>query len=450
MSKRNKHIDDIIKGGYGDNDDQFDFSSWSKVEQKLDGSSSIDSQIKTAFTVIPVEEPNDAWEGISEDLDIDTVWRRLEGRRRRRPLAIWWSAAAVGTLLIYTLFQMDVFNSSEQSTSNDNFQESEIDNIKSESNSDFTPEVKTDDNGEVSNNIEIYDEVSSKEIGETQVNEHNINDLSIETNSNVNESVEKITTNSQAENVNVFIKDVRVDLSKLPNKDVNPIPHLYHIPSINIPLVGFDSTTNPPEKIRRWTVGLVAGLDNTWILDATTRQGFKENTLIINKLSVQSSYGAFGTFHLNNGYSLSTELFFHTNSVATNALYVEGNFEERELSLRYWKATLMLGKKYHLIKSNKNLFWNLNTGVYAGYLRDNETKYDGIIKAKESPYKKGDFGIKAELGLIRNFNRLNLQYGVHSDIGLINVYAGNQKLPELFNRSRNFRLGFYLRLGFNL
>ncbi|MBN4073123.1 hypothetical protein JYT74_03670 [Crocinitomix catalasitica] len=449
MSKGNEHIDDIIKGGFGEDDGDFDFSSWSKIEQKLDGSSSIDSQIKTAFTAIPVEEPHEAWEGISEDLDIDTVWRRLEGRRRRRPVAIWWTAAAVGLLLVYTLFQMDVFNANEQSNSSKNVQGSEIDNIESEGNSDFTP-VNKADNEEASSNFGTNDEVRSNEIIESEANENTIANVSIETNSNVNENTDQITTNSRPDDVNVSIKDVRVDLSKLPNKDVNPLPHLYHIPSINIPLVGFDSTTSPPEKIRRWTVGLVAGLDNTWILDATTRQGFKKNTLTINKLSFQSSYGIFGTFHMNKGYSLSSELFFHTNSVATNRLYVEGNFEEKELSLRYWKATLMLGKKYPLIKSNKNLFWNLNTGVYAGYLRDNETKYDGIIKAKESPYKKGDFGIKAELGLIRNFNRLNLQYGVHSDIGLINVYAGNQKLPELFNRSRNFRLGFYLRLGFNL
>jgi hypothetical protein len=122
MSDKNGNMDDLIRDGFNSSEESFDFGSWTDIEKKLDARSDIDAQIKSAFLAEAPHTPGDAWPEIKEELDVDTVWTRIDRQltRRKRRAFIWWNAAAVSLLLLLAgyVFQNKFVGEAEETSRN--------------------------------------------------------------------------------------------------------------------------------------------------------------------------------------------------------------------------------------------------------------------------------------------------------------------------------------------
>jgi hypothetical protein len=275
MSDKNGNMDDLIRDGFNSSEESFDFGSWTDIEKKLDARSDIDAQIKSAFLAEAPHTPGHAWPEIKEELDVDTVWTRIDRQltRRKRRAFIWWNAAAVSLLLLLAgyVFQNKFVGEAEETSRN----YLERDEVETD------PKASTNF-GE--NGIVNYEEVS---ITSEDLHEENIDIVSELSTTSVNVVGESNNT-SEITSVNVISEELNsVGIASNQSDETKSLALVSNlsVPSIQ-PLVTSQFVQDLPEieikplenekplYARRWVVGAFALVDNNLLSDAVTRNAF--------------------------------------------------------------------------------------------------------------------------------------------------------------------------------
>jgi hypothetical protein len=475
MGKGKKHIDDLIKEGFSEPTFDNDIQGWSGISDRLDEKSTIDNVVFKAFEETQSELPIGAWSDMNDSLDIDTVWNRLASRRKRKPIIFWWKVAGVFVLLGILTGQL--YNHSGQpinttETTNKTAESGHKQNsTRSDNKAPSSPNNTTNSSGQDSN-ISAHVHGNAAESSSDDL----INNIPSNPNYQVasNTNTTGISVNGPTSNSNTQVAKNNNDLNNGNNSrdakqadqsenniissqettptqgpiDRLPIEPLHRIESKeNAILVIAEDTRESivPIRRKRFTIGVIGTLDNTWILDATTREGFSETSLVSNEASFGSSYGIYLDYSLPRNFSLSADFYINSTLKTRNYFYDEGNYIKRETRLEYYKFVLQANKNILFGRRKINAFHSGLGGYYS--ILNNEFDQLGVDAENKNYYLNADFGLKLELGHQININRFVVSYGLHLDYGMYNIFRGTAEINSTLNKTNNLSTGGYLRLG---
>lgn len=474
MSKDKKHIDDLIKEGFSEPTFDNDIQDWSGISDRLDEKSTIDNVVFKAFEEIQSELPIGAWSDMNDSLDIDTVWNRIASRRKRKPMIFWWKVAGVFVLLGILAGQLSNYSpqpinttetinkiatpghkqnsatpenktsSSSNNATNSSGQDSDISTLAN----DKVTESKTENsiNNTLSNSHVTSNTISTSNSvnnaasnSNTQIGKNN-NDLKSGNNSGEAKQADQSENNTASQE----ITPTQDPIETLP---IEPLSSLEGEESTTLAIIE-DSREQPtiPFRKKRFTIGAIGTLDNTWILDATTREGFSETSLVSNETSFGSSYGLYLDYSLPRNFSLSADVYINSTLKTRNYFYQDGNYIKRETRLEYYKFALQANKNIPFGRRKINAFHSGFGGYYS--ILQNEYDQLGANVENKNYYLNADFGLKLELGHQININRFVVSYGVHLDYGMYNIFRGTEEINATLNKTNNLSSGGYLRLGF--
>ena len=431
MSDKNQNIDDLIRDGFSSSGEEFDFGSWSQLEEKLDAPVSLDDSIKNAFDFAPENLPATTWTSIAENLDIDTVWKRIDKAltKRKRRRAIWWNAAAIGLLLTLAGYVFkDYIGESFYSSSN-------IDSKSIIESSELPKHI-------VNLNVdqEYFGPINESNIPAVDKDPYNqINNSSIS-----NELVEVVEqTGSPSSGNNIGTHEI-VELKRMPISDVQ----LLNISSSKmiIPNVEIEPVAENKEE-RRWTAGGILGVNNSFISDATWREGFSGESLTANNFSLSLSPGIFVQRELPNGLLIGSEFYFNSKSVRSTQRYDHFEYVNEKIELEYYKLTFNVNKVI-ASEAYPRLRGLVGAGVYYSYLKYGLEYKEGAIIGHAANHKNSDYGLDFNVGVQHSFGNLQMGLGMRSSLGLANIFLGTEEQSSDLNYSRTISNGFYLSIGY--
>lgn len=426
MADDSRNIDDLINESFSDDFGDFDPGSWDELNSRLEASAKgIDKLVFEAH--IPVEAVPDesVWEGIQDALDVQTVWERIQQKWNSSLKYGWYKIA--GLFLLFILISLPLGNNSFQLNYS-----SEITAGQDDSETNITSNESNQLDGKkvlVKNTKEV------SEYNSTNEEIYRVSNSSINKNPSLNTGVLGQNADQKASDQNQSLK---LELDK-----IEPRYSSLTASSANIlaAMSQPEEIISPNEEKSKWTIGFLTEINDTWIMDAETRSGFLENSLVYNDISFAPSYGVFVNYNLNGDYVIGSDIYFSSNLKTKNNLYKSGKLVSKETELSYFKTSLSLGKK--LKKS-----FVVKAGPYLSYLRHSSVSFDGVITEYNSSFNTLDYGLQFNINREHDINAFYLAYGLNSSVGINNVFDGLNK-PAYLNQTRNFTIGVNLRLGYN-
>jgi hypothetical protein len=435
MADKKKNIDQIINESFQSSDFDFDSSSWDNVKSKLDTSSSVDKIVYSAMNPTASSNlPEGAWDNMKDALDIETVWKRLEKRTKRRPILFWWKVAGVAILLSLISYELnyktrlvdDYQNGVNRKVTSNKTIPKNVNEIIRQSIPVKAPDIK------VSKKEEVYyqNNIDSKD--------YRARDLVAVLGEDIDIDKEK-TAASHSKIIN--------EIDRVRSNSFKTID-LFFDKSV-VGLADYSDSIVLPDTKSRLTIGIVGELNNTWISDVETRLGYSKSSLVYNDFSISPSYGFYVDYKINPGLIVSSEMFVNSIMVTKNNLYRNGELTKKETDLEYFKSSLFVSKNIEMNKLKVGNSLRFSGGGYFSYLKRSFIKYNNVITKLNRGYKLFDYGLKAGISHNLDFKRINFSYGVETTYGLNNVFDG-EETPSYLNTTRNISYGFNIKLGYRL
>lgn len=426
MADDSRNIDDLINESFSDDFGDFDPGSWDELNSRLEASAKgIDKLVFDSHIPIEAIPDESVWEGIQDALDVQTVWERIH-RKWISSLNYGWYKIA-GLFLLFILISLPLGNDSfklNYSSKNVAGQDDSETNITSdESNQLHGKEVLVKNTKEVSEYNSTNEEV------------YRTSNSSVNKNPSLNNGVLEQNADLTASNQNQSLK---LELDKIAPRYSSLTTSFANILAV---MSQPEEIISPNEEKSKWTIGFLTEINDTWIMDAETRSGFLENSLVYNDISFAPSYGVFVNYNLNSDYVIGSDIYFSSNLKTKNNLYKSGKLVSKETELSYFKTSLRLGKK---MKKN----FVVNAGPYLSYLRHSSVSFDGVITEYNSNFRALDYGLQFNMNREHDINDFYLAYGLNSSVGINNIFNGLNK-PAYLNQTRNFTIGLNIRLGYN-
>jgi len=458
LKDQNKHIDDLIRNDFQSDASEFNPDSWNSLKDKLNTISPIDQITKEAFVVDSELPPESVWNNVNDELDIDTVWIRLDAALTKKRI-FFYRFFSIAAFLILGIIPFFFFDGDDKVkvVCNDLQEEGEYkvehNNLVSNresltSDTDIHPSII--DNTKNSNLIVV--EKRSRRftnavngISKSQTTAPNINSSNgEETSISVMENGASVNAlNGEKENSDLLYRSS-------PVREMNLLTIFKPNSLIDGKLIAPDSSllALKEKNENSWMIGVTGVIDQTKIMDAQTREGYRRNSLVLNMNSASPGLGFFVRKNLKNNLNVEWESFIWSTQKNRNSLYESGEFILKETSIDYWKNAFMVNKKMDLNKMNPENSFLLGVGLYHSILKGKIVKYDGVITSLNQDVLNTDFGFKSNLLYQKESVRFYFAAGVHADFGLMNIFEGNNILPRYLNTTRNISVGGIVKIGY--
>lgn len=452
MSDNNKNIDDIIKGGFDDANDDFNLDSWDDLAERLNENKDLDNSISAAFSGSEEEVPSSIWSNINDELDVNTVWNRIDKTltKRKRRAFIWWNAAAIAFLLIlignfFTKIDSNniVSKYRKESISSSDHRERQIDiNSKTLSESttkEFDNKDLTQGSGSGSASSspanDNYSALLEKKEIKTQENLNSIYQLVTTTGKDDYSRYQVSKLEPLLSNLNVLALDTQLIISST-FKDTNNVQNEV----VNIqPKV---------EPARKWIVGIKASLVNSTILDGFSSEANSENSLVSNNFTVSVNPALFAQYNLSNGFFLQSDVYWNYRIKRSVNTYNQLKYVSKTTELDYFKLKLNAGKSLNLSQTSEKLKLNVALGGYWDYLKSQREYRNQTLISEQKSYKSNNFGIASEIAVQHDYNRFSFSYGAQVELGLQNINVSSNKKLNTLNSARTLSYGLFMRLGY--
>lgn len=450
MSDNNKNIDDIIKGGFNDANDDFNLDSWDDLAERLNENDGIDKSISEAFSGSEEEVPSAVWSNINDDLDVNTVWNRINEAltKRKRRAFIWWNAASIAFLLVFLthFFTEQIPNNivskyevEPLTLSHQKVKESElIGETYSKLNTN-----KVDNKNVIlvpSSNSKVYDNYDNSLEGNEVKFEANIN------------STEQLFPHYGKDNS--LLQPISMLEPLLPKFNALPLDtqliaasSMMDTNNIQNEVVNIQPKMKPE---RKWIVGLKASLINSTIFDGLSSEANSENSLISNNFTVSLNPALFAQYNLRNGFFLQSDVYLNYRLKRSVNKYDQLEYVSRTTELDYFMLNLKAGKSYVLSKSSERVRLNIALGGYWDYLKSQREYRDQTLISEQRSYKKNNFGLESEIAIQHDYNRFAFSYGAQFELGINNINISSNKQIGAINSARTFSSGLFLRIGYKL
>ena len=460
MSNSDEHIVKSMTESFGQIKRSAPPSSWDEISSGIALTES-ELSVKNSFTNVAKLAPLHSWDKIKRGVIIDEVWEgiALNNRKRKRGL-FWWSAAGILVLLVgiasiindqFEPFQSIQTNDVENSIAkqgNDKVIDKQFKKQQFQHNT--TPGINDNklSNPIISTN---KNEDASTAISIPEVEKDYINDS--------NEFSETTTEDGAPHQLDldkeVFTKDEESErgselrLSPLNERELmnlisaTPIENVPHQADFHHP--DFEIEKKQEQKFRRFELGVISGLNNTWMLNNEVKSGFKTESLVNNQFSFGYNLGTEFYIGLNvrNAVILNYDILSVMNQNYT--VFSNGRLEEVKIKLKQQKIGLLY--KHNFIKNpaQKNYFV-MKSGIFFSHSIETEAYSDQNLGV--SAFEKVDFGLKFAAGYEHDLGRIKFEYGLQTDAGILNISRDNEYLPKKFNHSNSYMIGVYASLRY--
>ena len=438
-----------IKESFDSISNQAPLEGWGRLSKELDKGSEVDSKVRdsflsineeeapeTTFTAIlgglinPVDEmikesfdqyavsaPEGIWEKVNTQLETDLVWTKIENQIGVKSQK-WRSVLTVASIVILislvpNLLRDDQLNLSYLATP---------DNYK------LSPK---------SLNCELIKIIESPNVKK--------NDLSsTEANQSLIVEAGAYTSNSQVKGEQVHL----VSEKQIKNVTKLAAPQIQQLTNRSLPYPEIE-LNDLQEKDRRFSIGVIAGLNRTWVIDNETRSSFEKNSLIESKLILGSMLGITAQFDIGEKSFLTANYIVNSTSRNKLAKFNEGVYEYKTSEIRLSQISVMYGLKFSLGQQKK---WSLNAklGPYLGLINRSVIKEGDIITSYNNNFKRIDYGLNTQFAPVFYVRKFEIETGLNYELGLRNIFSGNGYISSDLNYTRNADLGIYLSLRYKL
>jgi len=381
----------------------------------------------------PYDPPEDVWNSIHDELDIENVWQRIshqlyEDRKKILQRTIPYAAAAAILLLLLLL--------------NPFKQQRTYDLANNELNKNFpglnkSLKQETDKQGDLAAQRAISEEQSSAFIAS------DISIPSIRPTASI--TVSSITKEEENDRV---LSDLQ-KLNTLPaNLDAS-------LPQPMIAARDIDDETTSAEKEKEksqsdFYAGLSGELGKSWLLSNKTIYSITESPYSSANPSNDNAFGFLGGVKLNDKWSVELATILNDNRGQIYREYLDGQLVSNKYNLKY--SSFSIKGRYKIISKTLELpvSHNIIFGTYMGYLNNASQIIESESNNIKPDYRNYDLGLligyEIDSQILPNYT---LSTGIQIDPGLINIYKGNEELPASFNKTYNASIGVSISLKRN-
>jgi hypothetical protein len=205
----------------------------------------------------------------------------------------------------------------------------------------------------------------------------------------------------------------------------------------------------PANETARFSAGFVTLLRNTWLLNDETFRGLKSESLNTTEMVFFPDIALSLNYSLNRTWSFQADGFLCSNTGQDYLDYIYGHYSRKSITLRY--STIALSVKYRITNGRipaERSSVNFLAGAYMSFLHQAQQKINADLENIRPQYLNHDFGVRAggefEFYLT---DRLSLAPGLFISLGIPNIYRGDSYIPGFLRRTHNgsasFQLTFY-------
>ncbi len=172
-----------------------------------------------------------------------------------------------------------------------------------------------------------------------------------------------------------------------------------------------------------------------------SQSSFSTEAKILPRLSLTYAFSAGHKLNKRNGLKLA--VLFNNNK----SLMIESDKVQRNINLRYLSLAALYTSSWNIGRQNR-LRFNTEVGLFASTLTNKEVLFDEErVSSLEDGYGEVDAGAIFGVAISSKItNRWSLFTGVNTQIGLLNIFQGNQVIPSDFFKTSTKAVG--LTIGF--
>ncbi len=412
------------------------------------------SAYKQWFDRLQEPVPEEVWDNVQEQLDIDSAWDTISERLDQVPVAppasssgiSWWGPVMMGWVTLFLLvgsFPLNHEMPQAGQTISEQLQgpladtlivpspasakpSVDAESFAAEGTKESTPVASTEplqaqaptqassDNLATSNHTMTSD-------GSTYATTHTTGRDQPPLNTRTTEQAQPLTTASIPAEESKAEREGLTGLSPYKwEKDLNHF--LKPMPAVNIPAdPPFFSVTH---------VGLTGGWKNTWLLSPETRYGLNPNSLLDTRTSWSPDLGIRIQALIRGRHGVGADLLLVSPARQDYKQYVSARYVDRSIHLQYQRLQL-----YYLAPLSSRT--QVLMGGYVARLQSASEEVGDDNFARTGQFKSIDYGLL--LGVQQQFplwKRWSAQVGMQAIIGLPNIYKGTAQVPAALNVTR--------------
>jgi len=437
------------------------------------------------FNKLNEPPPEEVWNAISQNLSINEAWQGIDAKLtslKRRKTIRRRSLYAISLLLllfisgnlILNLFEKTVGEKALAYKNNNSKPITKINSIgdvenqkiiatQSNSKKQFSASIaRQSKQPETTNPVNLSENNSTKIIS-SSLNKNEPEKGFVKPTialSKTPETNEAVHPKLAAESVNEKNYESGSIITTNSNEELTIMPIRPFIPTNDTPLISLTKIQpNTPDtnyalkqssidsKFRGWYGGGIYSINNVWLLNNQTFNGLTSNTLDETNINSGNSYGVSAGYGFSNKWAAELNWYLQSHQGQTYHIYEEGKYLSKNISLNYTVVNLSLRQRktgytkwLSLLKSQ-----GIIVGINYGYLKNAKEICGSTTEITNSNYHVSDFGLRFGYGYeILAYNKILFSAGLHTDIGLNNIYSGTDFIPGNFNRTHTASLGFQL------
>ena len=419
------------------------------------------NRYKNKFDQLNSAPPNDAWENISNELDLDEVWQEINFELNKKDKRKTIAKTALALALLISLVSGLLFLNDKQVADNKTkgvYKNPIASNLKKEkvNLNTITTDKTVENTGTYNKNSETKIErpsstpvittiISSKEKEAPSTIKNNVLVTSTEnTHLNATANNEKNNVMQTIAPIVVFIKindDERIDY--LINKPLNDTAYKK--------TTAYNKYSDP--DVRSFIVGAAFANANTWLLNNDTYSGLKAGTLNKTIFSFGKSYNVLVGYNISNSFCLQAEWVINNTHNQNYIDYEKGHRISKDLKVDYTQLNVLIKKKHRVdyFKNKLHTSFNYIAGLNYSYVKTFTQQTNETINSVKNEYQKNQYGLILGLEYQIFIRRVwIISSGIRTNMGLQNIYKGDGYLPSDFNKTYDSSLGLNVGISYQI
>lgn len=417
---------DHIKNSFGAEKDTAPSDLWSKIDQSMNVNTVAANHIANSFNHIEEKAPEKVWDSIQDQIDINKSWigirnhlvRSETSKRFMRYIAILFLI-----ILVFVPFNL-----------NDEFSISTNSNLfLADSGNEITDKI---DHSKNSNTLQT-----------TYANfQHPAQLMEIANTSNeasslvISQNPEKQDESNYSNYSITSQKSVFIDsVFRIKPREITLLSSVFS----ELALFPLDSSLlnyiEPKKLSEKLSLGVVVNVNNTWLINNETREGFDENSIVENRWSFNHSIGLFGRYDLNDRYSIESQFHFINNYSQSNFQYLNGEYINKTIDLKSLKYSFLVNRKMSYNTT-------ISGGLFCDYFYSKEEHINEETRITNLAYSTYNWGLKLEVSKSLNRIDIPLEIGLNSEFGIKNLTTQFSPISKQLNPNRTIVIGAFIKM----
>jgi hypothetical protein len=377
--------------------------------------------------------PEEIWEKIQDDLDIDNAWQHISAELKHQGRIVFlrhmgYAAAAAAAVILFILMLVP-----SQIAENNYYKHTQTVENK-------TYPAPLTSIGEA----EEINTAATRNNRENRLREKMISSLEQplqgpELIMNENESVSNTDNTPEPGLTHLNSGDIRLAYNQGNPKNIIQTERTREIPKLD----------NEEPPVRSFYVGTSGQFSNSWLLSNKTLYSIRESPYSSVEPARNNAISIMAGLSFTDRFDMQFESQFNNNSGQIYNEYVNGDFITNQIQLKY--TSFILSGRYRFIKESKHIpvSHHIVVGTYGSYLQHAYQDINQNTENIRGSYKNYDLGLIIGYEIDSKLTRsLVLSTGARIDPGLINIFKGSDDLPADFNRTYTTSLGVQVSLKY--